>query len=109
MVTADQSATAAYRLEIPAAGSYRLCCRLCAPFSGAVLRVRVDEEQTLESALPAEVGYHACRLDPLLELSAGCHTLTLMLSTPGTRLDLLELIPCPPAQPALPHGSAPCP
>jgi hypothetical protein len=90
---ADRPGSAAYEMSVPADGCYLLCCRLSVPASGASLAVRVDDGPNLERSLPSQPGYYPYLLEQLLSLSAGTHTLTITLPQPGTRLDLLELVP----------------
>jgi hypothetical protein len=85
--------SASYDITVPADGSYQLCCRLCAPAGANVLSLAVDQGPAIERVIPAEAGYFPYSFEPWLPLTAGRHTLTISLPKPGTRLDLLELIP----------------
>ncbi len=95
----ESTATAAlpgavtYDITVPADGSYQLCCRLCAPAGANVLALAVDQGPAVEKVVPAEAGYFPYCFEPLLPLTAGRHALTISFPKPGTRLDLLELIP----------------
>jgi hypothetical protein len=84
---------ATYDINVPASGAYLLCCRLWAPAPGHVLGVQVDDGPVRKKPLPTATGYIAFCFDPPLNLDAGTHQLTVLLFQPGTRLDLLELIP----------------
>jgi len=89
--TAAAPAAVTYDLEVAAAGSYLLCFRLWTPAANHVLGVRLDEGPARSISLPAAPGYYPYCVD--LDMSAGKHRLTVTLFQPGTRLDLLELIP----------------
>lgn len=91
--TAEAAGTVTYEVTVPADGAYQLCCRLCTPTPGQVLKVRVDDDSTWERNLPTDTRYYPFRLDRRLTLTAGRHTLTVSFPKPGTRLDLVELIP----------------
>ena len=85
--------SATYDITVPADGSYQLCCRLCTPAGANILSLAVDQGPAIERVIPAEAGYFPYSFEPWLPLTAGRHTLTISLPKPGTRLDLLELIP----------------
>jgi hypothetical protein len=91
--TQGRPGTALYEVDLPASGSYLLCCRLRTPAPGHVLGVQVDDRPVLEKPLPTGSGYYPYCLDPLLDLGAGHHRFRITLFQRGTRLDLLELIP----------------
>jgi hypothetical protein len=84
-------ATVTYDVEVAANGSYLLCFRLWTPAADHVLGVRMDEGPARSISLPTAPGYYPYCVD--LDMSAGKHRLTVTLFQPGTRLDLLELIP----------------
>lgn len=83
---------AALTVEVPAAGTYQLCCRLQVPAAGQAVAVRVDGGPAVVSPVNPAPGYNPCLLAPV-QLTAGKHVLTLEAAQPGLRLDLLEIIP----------------
>jgi hypothetical protein len=93
VATEGGPATAAYDVDVQADGSYLLCCRLWASTPGQVLAVRVDGAPPREQSVPVSLGYLAINFEPLLDLRAGKHVLTLTLPNAGTKLDVLELVP----------------
>ncbi len=93
VATADTPATISYEVTSPADGTYALCCRLCSPSPGQILNVQVDGGPVITKSLPVASEYYPCHLDSALPLRAGQHTLTVSFPKPGTKLDLVELIP----------------
>jgi hypothetical protein len=90
-------AVAEYQVAVPADGVYELSCRLTVPWPDSYLGVRVDDGPTQTFPLTPwqryYIHYHKLHDPILLFLGAGGHRLTLTVDRPGTRLDLLELIP----------------
>jgi hypothetical protein len=85
---------AAFDIEVPTDGIYELCCRVCVPAPKHFLTVQVDDGRPLKRSLPPRPGYYTYTQEPiLLDLSTGKHVLTIALGKPGTKLDLLELVP----------------
>ena len=93
-----EPATARYVIRVPAAGSYKLWCRLRTGNAPRTMSVRVDDGSPLTCVLPGSSDYYPYAVESPFELGAGRHTLTISQIQPGTRLDLLELIPRPNAE-----------
>ena len=90
---AGSPATACFDLDINAAGTYLLCCRVSAPAAGQILKVQADDGVIAEQVVPVAADYIPLCPAGLLDLGAGRHTLTITMSGPGARLDVLELMP----------------
>jgi hypothetical protein len=92
---ADAAGSAAYEVEVPAAGSYQLCCRIDPQARSHVINLQIDEGPILTTAIGASREYSPYILGPF-GMAAGKHVLHLTIPKPGLRLDFLELIPlCP--------------
>ena len=98
---AGQPAGAAvYDIDVPAAGTYELCCRVAVPGPAATLTVRADEAPVVTRSLPYGPNYYGYQREPLLfELTPGRHRLVLTLQTEGAKMDFLEFLPRGPGQP----------
>jgi hypothetical protein len=94
----QQAAFAVYHVQVAVGGAYQLCCRMRAP-KGQTLTVTVDGSQSQRQTFPAAAEFQLCVLAAPLELGPGQHELTLALSPVCSDLDLLELVPRPPADP----------
>jgi hypothetical protein len=85
--------TATYQLEVPVAGSYRLCCRMRPSMPGQSLGVKLDNGPLCQTPLADGSDYQPCIFQQPFEMGAGKHDLMIVLPQPGMRLDLLELVP----------------
>ncbi len=93
---AKQPAVAVYHVQVPIGGLYQLCCRMRAP-KRHTLTVMVDGSQSQQQTFRATNEFRSRVLKAPLRLEAGEHDLTLSLSPERSDLDLLELVPQPPA------------
>ncbi len=87
-------ATATYVIQVPAAGTYTLWCRLRTALVPRNMSIRIDDGPPTTYGLPGSLNYYSYGVPPF-ELDAGRHTLTITLLEARTRLDLLELVPRP--------------
>jgi len=83
--------SAAYEVEVPASGSYQLCCRIDPQARSHVINLQVDEGPVLATPIAASKEYSPYILGPF-EMAAGKHIFHLTMPKPGLRLDFLELI-----------------
>ncbi len=92
-----QPAVAVYHFQVAIGGVYQLCCRMRGP-NEHTLTVQVDGSQPQRQSFPATDEFQPCALTAPLKLEAGQHDLTLSLSPDCSDLDLIELVPQPPAK-----------
>jgi hypothetical protein len=101
----DAPAVVTYKFAVSVAGSYNLWCRLRPVGVGDRVSVCVDNHARREIALPGSPNYLTQAVLQNLDLGDGPHSLTIQLLQAGTRLDLVELTPCPP-QPGVASGAS---
>jgi hypothetical protein len=94
----EGAGTATFEVEVPARGSYQLCCRLKATAPGQSLAVTFDGGPLPARPLTEGPQYLPYVIGPSLDMTRGKHCLTVALPHPGTRLDLVELVPLPPVK-----------
>src|SRR5262249_7994123 len=91
-----EAGQAAFEVEVPASGSYILCCRINPESARQTLALKIDDGQARESSIAPAQDYTPYVLGPF-SMAAGKHALTLTVPKPGLRLDFLELMPSAPA------------
>jgi hypothetical protein len=92
----DKTASVVYHIDVDVGGAYQLCCRMRAP-KRQTLNIMVDGGQLHRQTFRPTADYRPCMLATPFELGPGQHDLALTLSPAGAELDLLELVPMPPA------------
>jgi hypothetical protein len=89
----EGAGVATYDVEVLVGCAYQLCCRMRTSMQGRWLSVNVDNGPPVPCPLSAGPEYRPYVLQQPFEISAGKHSLTIVMPQPGMRLDLLELVP----------------
>ncbi|QDV37972.1 carbohydrate-binding protein [Tautonia plasticadhaerens] len=92
---AEGPGTANLELEVPDAGSYRLCIRLRSEGDARKIALSMDGAPPVELPIEAGAGFLPVVVETPFALDPGRHTLAIECPAAGLRLDFIELVPQP--------------